>query len=227
MFRALAYGCIILLLIDGALLYFTRGTEMFGLFVFLGVLLLFVTGYMLVMLLMIFIVTPIFNFFSNIIQIEAHESTETLDTYRFPKIAGKIAIFALAVPFIAAILAYVTRDPSQHYTLQADIAGAALSVLTISSLLYAYLFIKRFYVTVNADNIEYRDFLTRTRTIPFRDIGKIERLRLGLAKGYRLTIYRRDGKKVLAVHDSIQDFDDLISSIRIKCNPYHVPYISH
>jgi hypothetical protein len=226
MFQALAYVGIILLLIDGALLYFTRGTDMFDLFVFLGAILLFVVGYMLVLMLIIFVITPILNFFSNIVQIEAHESTETVDTYRFPKIYVKVATFALAFPVIILVWVYVTKEPILQYTARANIAGTALALSASLLFLYAYLYIKRFYVSVNANNIEYRYFMTRTHTIPIRDIGKIERLRLAFAKGYRLSIYRRDGNKVLSVHDTIQDFDDLISTIRIHCQPYHVPYTS-
>ena len=226
MFRALAFTVVILLLIDGVLLYFSQGTDSFAIFLYIGGLLLFFVWVIFGML-MLWGVMKLLSHVPYTTESEAHEITETLDTYRYPKIWSKISAYGTLIPVIAVLLAILTGKPDQHYTTIGIVSGVIGFISMVSFFLLIAVYLRRFYVTVGANSITWGTFVSHS--IAFRDIGKIVlRKPSVLAKnGPIFSIYDRNGKKVLAIGNSLYDFYNFVDAVRTYAEPFNIIYISH
>jgi hypothetical protein len=151
---------------------------------------------------------------------EPHQFTDTVDVYRFPRILVRTILFLSPMWLVALILVYMAK-PGEIPTSE-KIYTTILFIYLSVFFTVAYAYYKRFYVMVSKDAIQWGGF--KIQTLAFRDMGKIQVRRL-MNGQRRLSIYRRDGKKVLTVANQLQDFDDLVGMVRSRSYRYKIPCV--
>lgn len=157
-----------------------------------------------------YIVATIFlAFFLRYASKEAHEVTDKEDVFRYPKVFRLFFLFIIPVVIGAAVLVIATARPGIDTPLLMGI-GMAVLLCIDAGFCYGYLYLKRFYLTVDNNSIRWGAF--KSKSLSFADMKRIE-VRKMEKGGMQLTIYGPDDHKVLTTSNVIQDFDDLVALV--------------
>ncbi|MBI3479204.1 MAG: hypothetical protein HY016_02445 [Nitrosomonadales bacterium] len=141
---------------------------------------------------------------------EPHQSSDSADIFRYPKVMRYIIMLGVPVWIISILVGRLTARPGIDTPMMMNIGTAVFALIIIGNAIIA-IYYNRFYLTVTASSIEWGGF--KIKSIPFSDMLKIEIRKMEKGRTW-LTFYGLDGRKTLKVTNDLQDFEYLVALVR-------------
>jgi hypothetical protein len=148
-----------------------------------------------------------------------HKVSEGNHQFFYPKPFQWMLLAGIAIWIVAAVAPKYTASPGigSHPLLDDAFIGLFLCAAVGTGVYYA--FVKRFYILIDDKSVRWRKF----KTISCFDFSKLDEIRIkALNKGLeRLSVFA-DGKVVLEVSSTIQDFGQLKMLMELRARAFGV-----
>lgn len=148
-----------------------------------------------------------------------HEKDEDTEIYRYPSLL--VNVIAFGTPMYGAMAAFIyTLDPQTERSIGFIFSLAVVFGAFIIGNTIAYFYFRSFSVEVSSAQLIVSSW-GRRKSIRWEEVAIISAV-VGFRGGGEMTLFNRDRKLIFKIANSIEDFDDLVWTVKNNTRHHRV-----